>query len=85
MLVLRLKRLAFIPKWERIELTVSCEEGNSSTSATCSSGSAYAMNVILGVVGIVIVQHMSDISYILNERLASLPNVSYDQGPYVVV
>jgi hypothetical protein len=69
------------------ELTVSGEECNGRAILPSSSGSADAVNIILRVVGIVIVEHMSDISNILNDRLAKQPMVSLTRrwGPCVVV
>jgi hypothetical protein len=46
-------------------LTVSGEESDSCAFAARTSGSANSMHVILRVVGVVIVENMSDIAHIL--------------------
>lgn len=55
------------------ELTVSGKEGYGCAFSPSSSGSADAVDIVLRVVGVVIVEHMSDISDILKYRLAKQP------------
>ena len=77
---------AFVSTWrphEGRKLTISGEERDRSAVSSCPTGSANAMNVVLGVVGIVIVQHMANVAYILNERLATLPDGSYGVGDHM--
>jgi hypothetical protein len=52
------------------ELTVSCEEGNGSTICTSTTSTTNTMDVILGIVRVVIVQHMSNVADIFIEGLA---------------
>jgi len=46
--------------------TVSGEECNGSASLACTTGPADAVNVVLGIVGVVVVQHMRNVANILN-------------------
>lgn len=51
----------------QVTLTVSGEESNGSTLRTGTTSSADTMDVILGVVGVVIVEHVSNVAHILFE------------------
>ena len=55
---------------DRIKLTVSCEEGDGSTLGPCSTSSAYAVNIVLRVIRIVIIEHMSDVADIFILRVS---------------
>jgi hypothetical protein len=70
-----------------MKLTFSSEEcdgGTLSSSTTCATN---AMNVIFRVVGVVIVEHMSDISNILKQKVSvsQMESLTRRRGPYVVV
>lgn len=54
----------------RRKLTLSGEKGDGGALLASTACSADAMNIILRIVGIVIVQHVSNVSHILKERLA---------------
>lgn len=49
-------------------LTVSGEEGDGGTRLASTTSTTNTVDVILRVVGVVIVEHMSDIAHILNEQ-----------------
>lgn len=51
-------------------LTVSCEECDGSASLSSTTCSTNTMNIVLRIVGIIVIQNVSDITDILNERLA---------------
>jgi hypothetical protein len=53
---------AFALPETHVELTLSSEEGDSGTFGAGTTCTTNAVNIILRVVGIVIVQHMSNIS-----------------------
>ena len=54
-------------KRRRRELTVSGEEGNGGTLRASTTSSANTVDVILRVIGVVIVQHVSDVAHVLKE------------------
>lgn len=49
-------------------LTLSREERDGGTFGTSTTGSPNAMNIVLRVVRVVIVQHMGDVTNILKEK-----------------
>jgi hypothetical protein len=57
--------LAKVRGYEIAQLTVGGEESDSGTLAASTSCSANAVNIVLRIVGIVVVQNVSDISNIL--------------------
>ena len=63
--------LLIAPLKEKKKLTVSGEEGDCCSGGTGAASSANAMHVVFGVIGIVIVQHMSDIANVFTNRLAN--------------
>jgi hypothetical protein len=50
--------------------TLSGEEGDGGTSGTSTTGTTNAVNVVLRVVRVVIVEHMSNVAYILKEKVS---------------
>ena len=56
-------------------LTVSGEEGNGSTLRTGTTSSADTMDVILGVVGVIIVEHVSNVAHIFKARWLAIEGV----------
>lgn len=58
-------------------LTVSSEECDSSTLGACTAGTANAVDVVLRIIWIVIVEHMGNVAHVLmgeEERLADRKN-----------
>lgn len=56
-------------------LTVGGEKGDCGTQSSCSTCSSNTVDIIFRVVGIVIVDHMSNVSHIFKYRLATQPMV----------
>jgi hypothetical protein len=54
-------------------LTLCCKEGDGGSLSPCTSRSANAVNIIFRVVGVIVVEDMSDIANILRYRLATRP------------
>lgn len=54
-------------------LTFSGEKRDGGTQPSCTTCSTNTVNVILRVVGVIIVEHMSNVSHILKYRLANKP------------
>jgi hypothetical protein len=52
----------------RVRLTVSSEEGYGGTIRAGTASSANTVDVILRIVGIIVVQNMSDVANILKEK-----------------
>jgi hypothetical protein len=50
------------------KLTVSGEEGNGSTLGTGTSSTTNTVDIVLRVVGVIIVEHMSDVANIFSEE-----------------
>jgi len=48
-----------------LALTVSCEKGDGRPLGTGATSSPNAVDVVLRVIGIVIVEHMSDVAHVL--------------------
>jgi hypothetical protein len=53
---------------EEAQLTISGEEGNGGTLLSGTSSTANAVNVILRVVGVIVVEHMGDVANILKSH-----------------
>jgi hypothetical protein len=64
-----------------------CEERDSCAFLSSTSSSADPMNIVLRIVGVVVVEDMSNISYILSGQVSNLANGSLTErrGPCVVV
>lgn len=64
------------------QLTVSGEESNGSTVGTGTSGTTNTMDVILRVVGVVVVEHVSDVTNIFSEKRNMLAVEKHTQASY---
>jgi hypothetical protein len=73
--------------WKVVRLTLCCEERDSCAFLSSTSSSADPMNIVLRIVGVVVVEDMSNISYILSGQVSNLANGSLTErrGPCVVV
>jgi hypothetical protein len=62
-------------------LTFSGEEGDCNTLSTCTPCSTNTVNIVFRIVWVVIVQHMSNVPDIFNERVSNLQQQVKTNGP----
>lgn len=62
--------------WIARKLTVSGEEGNGGTLGTRTTSSANTVNVVFRVVGVVIIQDMSNVTNIFRQTYVSKQSIS---------